>query len=378
VLKVVYVSAGHLTDVFASGWCLDALVERGADVEYWDVVDLVRPPYIERWERQADYVRKVRTFGDLKALIKSNRDARFVIVMTYEPATLPVLRLLSRYRVKTFLFSWGTVPPSLMPRASRIYWRIVADPIGTLRLAAFRAKLKAYLATGLIRPFDVVFAAGAASEHVYPARRVVPIAFPDCEDYEASRSLPPPVEGRYAVFIGQNLPEHTDGTMAGWPQADTEGYYAALDRFFTLIEREHGLKVVIAAHPRSDHPPDRFAGRPIIQGKTAALVRHSSLVIAHYSLAISYAVLACKPILFIYTSEMFRRFHDQQVKIVWVYAQQLGQAAHAIELVHAPGQIVLPTPDLERYKAFIYNYLVAPGAGSVPTKDIVVRELTGA
>ncbi len=105
-----------------------------------------------------------------------------------------------------------------------------------------------------------------------------------------------------AVFLDEFLPYHSDYAFVGEKNpVEPQHYYDLLNTFFTKVERETGLKVVIAAHPRSVYETmgDHFNGRSCVKGQTAALVRRSRMVLSHASTALCFAILFEKPVVFI-------------------------------------------------------------------------------
>ncbi len=109
----------------------------------------------------------------------------------------------------------------------------------------------------------------------------------------------------YAVFLDQNAPSHPDYSFHGNKPPVTEpAYYRALNEYFDDFERQTGIEVVIAVHPRSPVDYDKcWSGRKTVLGNTPELVKDSTLVFAHYSTAISFAVLWRKPIVQLTTNE---------------------------------------------------------------------------
>jgi len=99
-------------------------------------------------------------------------------------------------------------------------------------------------------------------------------------------------DANLGVFLDEYLPFHPDFAHSGiaTPSAP-ENYYPRLREFFNLIEREHKVRIVIAAHPRSryEQHPDYFGGRLIVREKTAELLHQAGFAIAHASTAINLA-----------------------------------------------------------------------------------------
>jgi hypothetical protein len=83
-----------------------------------------------------------------------------------------------------------------------------------------------------------------------------------------------------------------------------------MNLFFDSFEKKTGLEVVIAAHPRTliQGQLSPWGKRQVIVGKSPLLVRDSALVLAHYSTAISFAVLWGKPILQLTTREYVKSY----------------------------------------------------------------------
>ena len=111
----------------------------------------------------------------------------------------------------------------------------------------------------------------------------------------------------YIVFCDEYTPFHPEYIRRNIKYPITpEIYYPTICKFFHNVEKETGLKVVIAAHPRSKYEehPDYFDGRKVIRGKTLELVRDSKFVLMHGSTSLNFAVLYNKPVIFLYMVKM--------------------------------------------------------------------------
>ena len=123
---------------------------------------------------------------------------------------------------------------------------------------------------------------------------------------------------KYIVFVDQNLAFHTDIKFLKLNQVVTaEKYYQSLEMFFQKFEYLYGLKLIIAAHPRSNYElyPNIFKGRDVIKGNTPELIKCSSHVIMHASTSVSFAVLWNKPISFVTTDEISDSFYFINIKM---------------------------------------------------------------
>ncbi len=279
--KVIYVSVGRLTDKIARDWCIDFLMAQGVDVEYWDIVPLVREEHSEQGETNPPYLHKLRSFGELEERLRlaPNRHARYVMLISYAGQTTRIFRLFSRYDCRMLLIAWGA-----MPRDSSYKWRkimaVLASPWWAAREIFYRTRAVACRKLRLVKPYAIVFAAGEQllAGDLY-SDRVVPINLCDYDLYVKARGgRDRLVSGRYAVFLDINLPFQSDLQLVGYPQIEPASYYRSLNRFFDLVERQYGLQVVIAAHPKANYDAATFAGRQLQRLATAELVRDAEFV----------------------------------------------------------------------------------------------------
>jgi hypothetical protein len=104
-----------------------------------------------------------------------------------------------------------------------------------------------------------------------------------------------------AVFIEPPGPIHPwdeliEGSNALWT---IEEYYPSHCRFFDYVEQELKLKVVIAAHPKTNHIeyPEYFGKRHVIRNQLIPLIKKSRLVMTHDSTALVLVAVERKPVL---------------------------------------------------------------------------------
>jgi hypothetical protein len=104
--------------------------------------------------------------------------------------------------------------------------------------------------------------------------------------------------------------------MHPWDElADTEDalwtieeYYPSHCRFFDYVEQELNLKVVIAAHPKTNHTdyPEYFGKRHVIRNQLIPLIKKSKLIMTHNSTALVLVAVERKPVL-ILTNAAFEK-----------------------------------------------------------------------
>lgn len=377
--KVIYICFGRLTDKMARDWYIDFLISRGVEVEYWDIVALVREEHTEGGALHATYLRIFRSFRELERAVcmPENRDACYIMLLSYSGKLTRVFRMLSRYQCRMLYFAWGAMPKPAHDWRRILAW--AATPRRVAREALYRCRALFLQRTGRIAPFEIVFAAGAVSVATTTnALRVVPVNYFDYDHYVQAKTahaegLP---SGRYAVFLDCNLPYHSDLAYSGYPSVDARHYYCALNEFFGRLERRHDIQVVIAAHPRASYSDARFEGRAMHRMVTAALVRDAEFVLSHWSTATSYAVLNGKPLAFIYTDEMARIYARSLMRLMRAFAQALDAPLCKIDEPGAAERLVIGPPNAARYTRYKYDYLTSPQSEDTSTEDIFWRELS--
>ena len=107
------------------------------------------------------------------------------------------------------------------------------------------------------------------------------------------------------VFIDQAFPVHPE-FRSSYSYLDiqelAQEYYQSLRVFFDKVEKETGLKVIIAGHPVANYKGDEYGNREIVYGKTAELVRDANAILAHTSGAVNFPIFYEKPIVFLTNS----------------------------------------------------------------------------
>jgi hypothetical protein len=377
--KIIYVCFGRLTDKMARDWYIDYLIEKGAAVEYWDIVSLVREEHVERGEQNPGYLHVLRTFGEVEALLRrpENRDALYLMLITYIARFTRIYRLFSKYDCRMLTFAWGA-----LPHDSVYKWRKIAAWLSTPYLFAKeifnRSRAIAARKLKLVKPFEIAFVAGdalmAGDNH---ALKVVPVNYFDYDHYvkEKADGEQRLVADPYAVFLDINLPYHSDLEFCGRPQIEPARYYRSLNRFFGLLELEYGIKVVIAAHPRADYDTTTFEGRQTLRLVTAKLVKDAEFVLSHTSTAMSYAVLNAKPLMFIYTDAMAVAYQRSFMREMRTYADFLDAPIYNIDAVSGAARTAVRQVNLKRYERYKYDFLTSRQSENTSTQEIFWREI---
>lgn len=376
--KVIYVSFVRLTDKISRDWYIDYLIEKGANVEFWDIVSLVREEHIDAGMKTVAYLHIFRTYNELEArlCLPENREAFYVMLISYGGRFTRIIRLLSKYNCRMLFIAQGALPSLSRPT----WWKILnhlGHPLRLLKIIFDMPKVYAYRRLKLIKPFDIIFAAGAVMmEYDKYAAKMVPINLFDYDHYRRIKSEEGrDVKGRYAVFLDVYLPYHNNLRLQDWPAVNPGSYYRSLNRFFGLLEMEYGIKVVIAAHPTANYSREAFQGREIYRLRTPELVRDAEFVITHHSTSISYAVLNVKPVIFIYTNEMLSLYKETAVRLIHAQATYLDSPIYNVDEITQGKQLVIKEVALNRYEDYKYNFLTTHESEHTTTQEIFWREI---
>lgn len=377
--KVIYISFIRLTDKTSRDWLLDFLIKKGIHVEFWDIVGLVRQSYQEESAKTAKYLKIISSYEELESRIKcsDNKEAIYVILVSYASFTIRFFRLLKKYNCFTMFFSWGSWPIKSKSFFEHAHF-IASSPLSYISSFIGRLKTFAYRYFGLVNPFDVLFCAGETLLKIpHHASKVVPINFADYYQFQLNQNVAPIIQGPYAVFLDVFLPFHPDAQLLGWGAVNPEIYYSSLNRFFEILENKYGVKVVVAAHPRSFYGnKNPFNQRQIIFGNTANVVKHSNFVISHSSSSQSYAILNEKPLIFIYTNDMIEVYKSTPYLYeIYDSADYLDATLLNIDNVLSQQDIEIKRVSQDRYDFYKYNFLVSRVSEWKSNEDVFLEEI---
>jgi hypothetical protein len=188
-------------------------------------------------------------------------------------------------------------------------------------------------------------------------------------------------ERKIIVFIDENIPLHPDFKIFYgyvYTTEDVISYRSAMKRVFDSLESRYGMKVVIAAHPKSKYSGGEFGERDIVYGKTCELILSSAMVLSHNSVADSYAILADKPIAYIYPN-LFKRISNdsRNYKLLMEKAKQLGLNTYNID--EDPVDFIIPRKvEHNIRKNYIYSNLTSKESENKQSADIIANYLTNA
>ena len=166
-----------------------------------------------------------------------------------------------------------------------------------------------------------------------------------------------PVKKRYFVYIDQNFINHPDFLIKKREPFVDISFYNSLEFFFRSIEKKYRIKVIISLHPKTTLKNKIFKNYSRISRlPTSKLIKNCTHVFAHYSTAISFAVLFKKPMTFLTSNRLKKIRPGYQTKIM----SELLQS----QLINIDGKIINITKSLDKksYLSYEYNYVKHPNS----------------
>ena len=375
--KVIYISWVKLTDKYASDYFINHLIESRVEVEWWDVVAFTREQHNEVGELDVDYLRVLQTYSDFESLVKlnENKDVIYIPLMNFQSEVRSIYQLLGKYRCKMVFLSWGEMPATAGPVLHRAAIKLIKQPSSFFRIVFEVFFLISYKKLGLLKPYDLIFVAGSVMINSNKfVKKTIQLNSPDYDHYmRLKKSDNKFCHEKYAVFLDLNMPYHSDLALDGLTTVHPSDYYQSLNRFFSFIEGQYGVKIIIAAHPKTDPNKDVFEGREIYRLITAEIVKDAEFVITHHSTSLNYAVLNSKPCVFIYTNEMEELYANTRVKEIKTLASYIDAPVYNIDKLTSADKIVVNQPNHARYDDYKYSFLTSKEAENLSSYDIFLQ-----
>jgi len=345
---------------------INHLIQEGFSIEYWDLSNIFFPHINFSWEVERDYVTKIHNYAEIDDMILSQdiNSCFFIVNITFSGLVIKLYRILTRYNCTLIYFDRTGLPP--FSRNGSFLLMVFKNHRHYLRIEKIKKKFIdeiaiIYKKIGLIKNYDIVFAAGSVEELKYNSlSEVISINYFDYDSYLTVKyNTSRIIKNEYCVFLDDNIIYNTDFKMSNIKTVTETLYYKSLRAFFDRLENKYNLIVVIAAHPKADYKGNEFGNREIIKGKTNELVKDCNFAITHYSTSISFAILYKKPIIFIYTNELEDLIYCQTIKH---YAHILGASIFNIDKIQSEDDLMqakIINVNYSKYEDYKYKYLTS-------------------
>lgn len=190
-------------------------------------------------------------------------------------------------------------------------------------------------------------------------------------DYEIFKNynVSKPKKNNVAIYLDQNFDHNHDTYFTGNKKKNLKDFYTKLDQFFFYFQKEFRLKIIIASHPRrNSFDSPIFRNFKNIQGNTHKLILNSSLVLAHCSLAVSFATLYKKNIIFLTSEELNRTIYQKRINmfVKFFECNTLDISLRNFHLNNYYGNKL-------KYKNYINNYLRHPQSKNESFNSLISR-----
>lgn len=402
VERIVFLTPRPINSYEEGKWAFSYLRSQGYAIEVIDLSgifnkgrdlrELVAKPL------QGGFIHYVSSYSDFEDLVKRFvADSIFIdYLVAHSNVSLKVeriFRILKRQGAKYAFLSSGALPISALSTGQ------VREKLNTLKEKLLKAIFDPslffdYLASKVIvlltrlrvlYPLPVVIFGGDSEvlQRFIEARcinksEVVLInSFDFDNSVRFSRSLGGklPAEEEICVFLDEAATHHSDFAVLGMEPADSDVYFTSMNRYFDFVEKSTGLRVIIAAHPRSHYEsmPDAFGGREIVKGKTVELVAKCKLVVMHMSTSLSYVVLYKKPVIPVKIPGM--PLSCQMNEMVDVFASAIGTSSIDISKDELSPSALVRGYDAAKYDEYRDRYVKTIGAEELPEWEIVAKIL---
>lgn len=384
--KVVYINYQPLTEKVKEDFYFNQLLENKFIVEYWDlssiyfskkIGDKVEDNYICYFDLIEDVENKIKIQNLTKTL--------FISLMTFEYKVLNLHKLFSKYNCITGFFARGASPHysdnslkiNHLSRIKKIFnFNLLINYLGN----NYCVYLKKF---NLISCYSVVFSAGELGittigrGYWYDKKKskIIDVNSFDFENYLLCKNNVRIVENKYCLYLDEYLPFHPDFDLFNIKTIDSNNFYNVLNRFFDNLEKEYGIDVVIAAHPKAHKykTHNYFNNRKIIFNETPTLSRDAEFIIAHNSSSINFAVLNKKPVISILTNDIINKMNTYSIYI------KLVSISINSNLIIIDDDLInnleIPNVDISKYNEFKYYILTSNNSENFISSKIFIKTI---
>lgn len=381
VTKVIYFLEEYFNERDLQRFGIDTMMQNGFDTEVWEFTKLIAPeayvsstpPDPVQWEGH-------RSFVDMKGAIEAIEgidSSTFVVSMVhYTYPSLPIFRTLSKRRIP-FSVSLFALPVS---SGARELWLRRLKKLTPKRVFDKSFRMVPFRYFG-VSPARIVFAPAekyllANYYAMNSESEFLWVHSYDYDTYLSVKDLPAAEDPGTGIFLDEYLPFHTDYLYLDLPvKISADEYYPAVRRFFEYLEKSYGVRIVVAAHPRSHYNEhaDYYGGREVVRGRTAKMVKNAGFVLLHNSTAINYAVLFKKPLIF-FTTDNVNASVVEDPTIEWL-ASFFGKKAHNLDREVSVDLDEEMKVDEDTYRSYKNYYIKKDGTEDLPYWQIVANRL---
>lgn len=375
--KIIFLDHENLTIRRKETFCLDAIVQAGFEIEFWDLT------VYNVHMRNCDEVQEsyLRTFTSKKDVIKTLRqqdvsNTIFVVEFTYGWKYIDLLRFFSKnncitIRIDLYATIFSVPKESAIKKVFKSRLSYIPIQIGRfIKASCFKLYCK-------LSKIDLTYKHKLTSD----SNDTTATGLINHQDWqriskllEKERPSDIPFDP-YVVFVDQYYPLHPDFKRNNVGKLGNEiTYQNELNRFFDLLERDLGLRVIVCAHPKAVYKEATFNGRSIYKYRTEEFIKYSQGAIIHNSLAVVYPIAFNKPILLMTNNE-----HKQTITILnhqqryeQILRIPITNTSRIDRLQESPFTYI----DDDVKEKIVYGYLTSLGNEKRENSDLIISYLS--
>jgi hypothetical protein len=369
--KIIFIAPLAPTVDFSAKFFVSELRAHGLDLEYWDVSALMGYEMRFRSDVASVHYILIKSYRDFWRMLhrENKKTTIFAPQITRDAHSLWIYLTLSLFTLKTIFWGRGYLPLISEPRTTGIVARIK-------ELLTYKNKwtiIRSALARRLLstQKYDVTFVAGRLAEKIHQKDSVLLVPI---HHFDIDRTMTSPTESMassqpYGVFLDDYLPFHPDFSIGQTETINPDSYYTALNAYFSWIESELCIKILIAAHPKANYVDNPFNDRIILSGQTDRLVRDAKIAFLHGSTSISFAIIYQKPVCLMYSADIQKK-HPLMYDQMHETSKLLG--CPLIDFEHDRDTLPIKDVSMRKYAKF-YDEFLSCRTDTTPSAALVIN-----
>lgn len=357
----------------------------GVEVEYWDftlvffknLFDIEDSSHLTK-------TRKFNSYVEIETALKAEQSLKntlFISIMTFEARIGKLYKLLTKFDCQLAVFGCNMFPLALANKTSLLDKILKINFSKLINYINNRIMYKD-IQNGLIKNYDIVFLGGKKGwlgignvkfEEISKAE-TVKINSDDYDNYLRLKDSVNIVNHDYILFLDEYLPFHPDTYLFNIKNVKPKDYYPELNDYFTEVEKQFNMPVIIAAHPKANRykEEDFFDNRKVYFGKTAELSKYAHFVIAHDTTSINYPITFNKKLHFITSNNIEKGINSVHQNVIY-FSKYLGcnyQYFNKKDKIN-----VIDKVPLKNYENYRFDFQTWAETQNIKTSDIFVNFL---
>ena len=358
IKTIIYISFKPINQRYIDRFCLHHFIEKGYKIYHLDISNFIFGN-LDMSKKKTEYSFVFYNYEQLSSFFKQKKLFNCITVCSFGSPNIKnikIFKLLKSYNSRLVFFDDGRIPTvsskynffrklKHLTNPKKVFYKII-----DLLNKSINYNLK----------FDYVFTSGEISAKIYSDYKPFKFNNLDYNRYLKLSNNNFKTKNQNIIFVDQNMANHPDFKIMGDFKIDKNLYYEKLNNFFSKVEDQFNLKVLIATHPSANYNDNPFNNRKLIYGsEIAERIMYSDFIITFFSTAINYAILKYKPILFINSKVVSSSLPEPEASLQSKdFSKRLNQNLINIDDINSDIQINRNIDKL-RYDRYKYDYIVS-------------------